>query len=543
MKMKTILLTSLAIMLLGSAIQAQENHLSAVWTPDLGNGNYKNPIIDADYSDPDVCRAGDDYFMTSSSFNCIPGLPILHSKDMVNWTIVGHALTALEPEALFAKPQHGNGVWAPAIRYHNGEFYIYWGDPDFGIYMVKTKDPFGKWEKPVLVKKGKGLIDSCPLWDEDGNAFLVHAYAGSRAGYKSVLAVAPLSKDGTHVLDESRIVYDGHLTDPTIEGPKFYKRNGYYYIFAPAGGVPTGWQLALRSKSPYGPYERKVVLARGETSINGPHQGAWVNTPAGEDWFFHFQDKEAYGRVVHLQPMRWQDDWPIMGTNANKEGCGFPVLTYKKPNVGKSYPASTPMESDEFNDTQLGLQWQWHANYSANWYFCAANEGVLRLYSVPSVGNKSLWDSPNLLLQKTPTEAFTATAKVNFVPANFEGERAGIVCMGLSYATLYLQNNGANGISLVLAECADADKGGTEKIVAEKKVDISAPLYLQMRFTKGANVTFAYSLDGKRFETIGASFKAREGKWIGAKTGLYINRPINNNDGGWMDVDWYRIAK
>ncbi|MEJ2615558.1 MAG: family 43 glycosylhydrolase, partial [Ignavibacteriaceae bacterium] len=198
----------------------KKNDISRVWTPDLGNGKYKNPIIFADYSDPDVCRKGDDYYLVSSSFDAVPGLPILHSKDLVNWIIIGHALLRQPPYSHFSKPQHGNGVWAPAIRYHNNEFYIYYPDPDYGIYLVKSKNPAGPWTEPILVQSGKGLIDPCPLWDEDGKVYLVHAYAGSRAGIKSILTINRLSKDGTKFLDNGVIVYDGHGIDPTVEGPK-----------------------------------------------------------------------------------------------------------------------------------------------------------------------------------------------------------------------------------------------------------------------------------------------------------------------------------
>ncbi|WP_315817294.1 glycoside hydrolase 43 family protein [Paraflavitalea speifideaquila] len=292
--------------------------LSKVWVADNGNGTYKNPVINADYSDPDAIRVGDDYYLIASSFDAVPGLPILHSKDLVNWRIIGHALKRQPPFDHFSKTQHGNGVWAPAIRYHKGEFYIYYPDPDFGIYVTRAKSIQGPWTDPVLVEAGKGLIDPCPLWDEGGKVYLAHAYAGSRAGIKSLLVIKEMEATGTKVINEGVLVYDGHELDATIEGPKLYKHNGYYYIFAPAGGVSTGWQLVLRSKNIYGPYERKIVMEQGATPINGPHQGAWVQTPAGEDWFLHFQDKEAYGRVVHLQPMKWINNWPVIGVD--KEG-------------------------------------------------------------------------------------------------------------------------------------------------------------------------------------------------------------------------------
>ncbi|MBP6760077.1 MAG: glycoside hydrolase 43 family protein, partial [Flavobacterium sp.] len=334
--MKLIKITSLFLcsIALQTAIGQEKNETnrSQVWVADNGDGTYKNPIINADYSDPDAIRVGDDYYMTSSSFNCIPGLPILHSKDMVNWELVNYALKKQPPFDVYDKPGHGNGVWAPSIRFHNEEFYIYYPDPDYGIYMIKTKDPKGDWSEPIMVKEGKGLIDPCPLWDDDGKAYLAYAYAGSRAGFKSLLAICSLNPEGTLANNnDDVIIIDGHDGEATIEGPKLYKRNGYYYVFAPAGGVPTGWQTVLRSKSIWGPYEKRKVLDQGKSKVNGPHQGAWVQTQTGEDWFFHFQDKFAYGRVVHLQPMKWINDWPVIGTDKDGDGTGEPVATYKKP--------------------------------------------------------------------------------------------------------------------------------------------------------------------------------------------------------------------
>ena len=159
---------------------------------DRGDGTYRNPIIHADYSDPDVVAVGDDFYMTASSFGCAPGLPILHSKDLVNWQLVNYALREIPPVEYYREPRHGKGVWAPCIRYHAGELYIYWGDPDHGIYMVKTADPLGTWDEPVLVKAGKGMIDPTPLWDDDGKAYLVHAWAASRSQMNSVLVACEM---------------------------------------------------------------------------------------------------------------------------------------------------------------------------------------------------------------------------------------------------------------------------------------------------------------------------------------------------------------
>lgn len=515
--------------------------MSSVWVSDLGNGKYKNPVLHADYSDPDAIRVGDDFYMTSSSFDAVPGLPILHSKDLVNWTLIGHALKRQIPIEHFQKTQHGNGVWAPAIRYHNNEFYIYYPDPDFGIYLTKAKDPKGPWSEPILVEGGKGLIDPCPLWDEDGKNYLVHAFAGSRAGIKSILVIKSLNDDGNKIIDEGRIVYDGHESDPTIEGPKIYKRNDYYYIFAPAGGVSTGWQLVLRSRSIYGPYERKVVMDQGSSSVNGPHQGAWVDTQTGQDWFLHFQDKDSYGRVVHLQPMKWVNDWPVIGVDRDNDGKGEPVSIYEKPNVGKSFPVTSPEENDEFNASTLGLQWQ--ANPYATWSFSNAELGVLRLYSqqIPE-GVNNLWGVPNVLMQKFPAEEFSATAKISFKPnIKIENEKAGLGVMGQRYASVSLRNS-KEGIQIIHAVCKSASSNApeTETLIGLLK---ESSVYFRMSIVKGAQCTFSYSVDGKKFTDIGDKIPIEPGKWIGAKVGLFCTRPGQTNDSGYMDVDWFRVEK
>ena len=549
----------LGLCLLASLPMTAQNYVSEVWVADQGDGTYKNPVLYADYSDPDVCRVGDDFYMTSSSFNCLPGLQILHSKDLVNWSIIGAAVpTTLQPATMPERPQHGNHIWAPCIRYHNGEFYIFWGDPDQGIYMVKAKNPEGPWDEPVLVKAAQGIIDTTPLWDDDGRVYLAHAYAGSRAGLKSVIAVCELNADATKAITPSRIVFDGHEKHQTCEGPKFYKRDGYYYLFFPAGGVPTGWQVVARSKNVYGPYEDRIVLAQGDSEVNGPHQGGWVDTPTGEDWFMHFQDVGAYGRLVHLQPMKWVDGWPVIGVDEDGDGCGTPVSTYKKPNVGQTYPVCTPQESDEFNGFTLSPQWQWHANINDKWAYYAGDKGYVRLYSYPVVDDyKNLWDVANLLLQKTPAPNFAATMKLTFTPSpKYTGERTGLVVMGRDYAAIVLENT-ENGLVLSQVECKKADSGKPEK-VNESTPLTESTVYLKARFSTdfekiaksegGHDIVvmceFSYSTDGKRYKKLGTPFQVREGKWIGAKMGTFCTRPaMVTNDGGWADVDWFQITK
>jgi len=543
----------LSLSVCGMFHPAMAQYRSEVWVSDEGNGMYRNPVLHADYSDPDVCVVGEDYFLTASSFNCTPGLPILHSKDLVNWKIVNYALKKVEPVEYYNEARHGKGVWAPSIRFHEGMYYIYWGDPDFGIFMVKTRDPYGEWDKPVLVKAGKGMIDPCPLWDDDGRVYLAHAWAGSRAKFNSVLTVCELNKEGTKVISDPVLVFDGNDgVNHTIEGAKFYKRNGFYYLFAPAGGVVSGWQLVMRSKDVYGPYEARIVMAQGKTDINGPHQGGWVDTPAGESWFLHFQDKGAYGRVLHLNPMKWVNDWPVIGVDRDGDGCGDPVSRYRKPKTDNAYPIETPVESDEFDTRKLGLQWEWHANYQDVFGF-TTNMGYARIYGHELSSHfKNFWEVPNLLMQKFPAEEFTATAKLK-VSAKDDGQLSGLIVMGWDYSWIGVEKQGEKFL-LKQAICKDAEQGNLEQVstlaVLESSKKFEAGLfpnfereiYIRVRVGKEAYCRFSYSLDGKKFTEAGTLFKARQGKWIGAKVGMFSVTP-HGKERGWVDVDWFHVEK
>ena len=557
--MRQFILTVLAAL----PLLASAQYKSQVWSPDNGDGTYTNPVINADYSDPDVCvgPSGEDYYMTASSFQCTPGLPILHSRDLVNWEIVGYALKSLyegdcKLTEHFNTVQHGNGVWAPSIRYHQGEYYIYWGDPDHGVYMVKTKNPAGEWEKPVCVIRGKGYIDTTPLWDDDGRCYLVNGWANSRSKFASVLTVREMSADGTKAIGQPVIVFDGNGTENrTCEGPKFYKRDGWYWIMCPAGGVPEGFQLAMRSKSPYGPYEAKKVLQQGKTAINGPHQGAWVHTKYGEDWFLHFQDKEAYGRVMHLNPVDWSTGWPIMGKK------GEPVTTYKKPKSSGTVVVN-PVESDEFNAPTVGRQWQWQANYDEKFGVPTAF-GTMRIYTHKlDTDWKNLWTVPNMLLQKTPADEFTVTAKLRFT-SKADGQMGGIIMMGHNYQALVVRREGRE-FKLIVLTCQDADRGKpqqeelitTLKPTAEDKIDykpgIHEDIYLQLRVSNAQAgtahggkplVSFAWSQNGKKFTPCGSQYEMKQGKWIGAKFGFVAVDTNPKTDRGWIDADWIRVEK
>ena len=440
---------------------------------DLGNGTYQNPVLYGDYSDPDVIRVGSDYYMVSSSFCNSPAIPLLHSKDLVNWKVINYVCQHV-PGKRYRNPIHGCGVWAPSIRYHKNEFYVYFPMPDEGIYVCKTKDPYKEWSAPVCILEGSGFIDPCPFWDDDGNAYLIHAVAFSRCGKKSLLLIAPMASDGLALLGEPRPVYDGNNTEnETIEGPKLYKRNGYYYIFAPAGGVKVGHQTVLRSKEIYGPYEYRIVLKQGSSEINGPHQGAWAETPEGGHFFLHFQDVYAGGRILHMQPMKWQDDWPVIGSPVPGTTYGEPVLVSKKPETNSLNNSHGEIFSPDYNDSfsgpLLGLQWQWNANFDTSWYSLQKGKGLI-LNAIYKESERPLCDVPNLLLQKWPAPEFSCTTVMDCSDLQ-NGESAGIVTLGKNYAGLCLTKLGET--EYVLHCIRGIQDYGKEAIAESKSVSFS----------------------------------------------------------------------
>ena len=482
-----------------------------MWIADQGDGTYTNPILYTDYSDPDAIRVGEDYFMVASSFCNTPAVPLLHSKDLVNWKVINYVMDKL-PFPHYDKPMHGCGAWAPAIRFHDGVYYVFIPMPDEGIMMCRTTDPWGKWSEPAYVRKVVGWIDPCPFWDEDGRAYMVSAFARSRIGFKSMLYLSPIEPDCSGVLDDGRFIYDGHATQPTIEGPKLYKRNGYYYIFAPAGGVEQGWQTVLRSRNINGPYEERVVMRQGSSPVNGPHQGAWVDTPDGQDWFLHFQDVGNAGRVVHLQPMRWEDDWPVIGVN-DAGGCGEPVMRCQKPDVGGIYPIDAPEDSDFFEGDTLGLQWQWNANYREDWY--RVGGGQLTLYAQSSDPAAQLCDVSNLLLQKWPAPEFMITTRIH-LEHMADGDAAGMVSQCGHYTGMFIVKE--NGKLSLQQRTGHLEKGD------EVREDLGAveqdALCIRMKVKEAAYVSFETGISEDRLAPAGRTVEAAPGRWVGVKAGL-----------------------
>ena len=522
------------------------------WYADLGDGNYKNPILYTDYSDPDAIRVGDDYFMTASSFCNTPGLPILHSKDLVNWKVINYAIKNI-PYERYAMPQHGCGVWAPAIRYHDGEFIIFFPMPDEGIFVTKTKNPWGEWSEPHAIFEGKGWIDPCPFWDDDGKAYMVSAFAKSRIGFKSILHLTQMKPDCSALLDEGKHIFDGNENNQvTIEGPKLYKRNGYYYIMAPAGGVKPGWQVVMRSKNIWGPYEYKNVLVQGDTSVNGPHQGAWLDTQTGEDYFLHFQDVYAAGRIVHLQPVKWINDWPVMGEQINAD-AGQPVMQHRKPDIGEQAVEAAknfrhennladiyaPDASDDFTGDRLGLQWQWNANHLDGWYSMTGHG--IELYPVEKPESTSIANVPNLLLQKWIAPEFSAVTELMCATVE-EGSVAGMVSLGVDYgaAAIRRREGSLSIISVSGSQTFKNEKAYSEdKVVELTNIDTTVEkVFFRNRVESlpvvEKNVTrnmiyLDYSLDGTNYENV-LAYEATAGRWVGVKNGIFCCHEIKQDE-------------
>ncbi len=460
--------------------------------------------------------------------------PNLHSKDLINWEIVNHVYERL-PLEKYDRPCHGEGSWAPAIRYHNGMYYCYFCTPYDGLFVAKASDPRGDWEMTQMLEVEK-WEDPCPFWDEDGQAYLVHSiHRGGPA------IIHKMSADGTRLLDNGVTVYHDAKANPVLEGMKMDKRDGWYYIFAPAGGVSNGWQTVLRSRNIYGPYEAKVVLHTGENGINGPHQGGLVETQTGEWWFVHFQSKGPWGRIINLEPARWTDDgWIMIGEDTDNDGIGEPVLGYRKPDVGDSFcPSVTIQTSDEFSSEQLGLQWQWHANPDPSWFSLSAHPGHIRLKTIScptEYGN--LYYAGNLLLQKLPAPSFSATTSVATQFSTI-GERAGLIIMGNEYSYIALikgKNN--NRISVVTGKNDKLAVTPVETAFTEVTAD---NIWLKAQINSDATCQYLYSLDGNDYHFLGGPCPVRSGTWIGAKVGIFASSPNVVPSDGYADFDYFKI--
>ena len=481
---------------------------------------YINPVLNADFSDPDVIRVGEKYYMVASDFHFI-GMQVLESDDMVNWHYVSQVYSRFDEPGWDDNQHYAGGSWAPAIRYHDGLFYVYFCTPDEGLFMSTASDAHGPWSPLHLVKRVEKWEDPCPLWDDDGQAYLGRSQYGA-----GPIIVHKMSADGRQLLDDGVTVYTG----PVAEGTKFLKRDGFYYLVIPEGGVGQGWQTVLRSRSIYGPYERRVVLEQGSTAINGPHQGALVDTPCGDWWFYHFQETPVLGRVVHLQPAHWADGWPLIGVDIDGNGIGEPVTAWSAPvctgscSAESSWSHVSPI-SDEFStDTlywvgqqqrHLGMQWQWNHNPQDDHWSVTERKGWLTLRALPA---DSLYACRNMLTQKVvgyKSESITMLTQSGNC-------YAGLLCIGKQFRAIGLCRRG------ILIEA-----NGQKEIVKEGRFD---KVFLRVTNDCVENShQFSFSTDGHNFIPAGTPFPMRGGYWKGIRTGLFCY----GNDGK-GEFDFFR---
>lgn len=500
---------------------------------------YTNPILYADYSDPDVIRVGEDYYMIASSFTYLPGVPLLHSRDLVHWEIINHCVKKL-PFGKYDRPSHGSGTWAPSLRFHEGVFYAFIPLVDEGILVARSESPYGEFRLNMLCES-VGWIDPCPIWDDDGKAYMVFAYAESRCGIKHRLSMVEIAPDCSGLLGEPRVIFDGELVAPTTEGPKIYKKDDWYYILMPSGGVERGWQSCLRSKSIYGPYEYKVVMHQGNTRVNGPHQGGWVTTPDGRDWFIHFQDVGALGRITHLQPMCFVNDWPFIGQDQNGDGIGEPVEEWKMPVKGGT-PFSIA-QSDDFSSEQLGLQWQWQANPDESNYSLTEHPGHLRLYCRKNEKRENLlWYAPNVLTQIPQKNALQMTVKMR-LESRMTGDFGGIGIVGhdYGYIGLYQSEEGMQIRGYQGTVIKEKYEGQARETCIYQKTIIQKEVWLRICLKEDQTYRLSYSTDGEHFDEADHTFPLNKATWTGAKLCLWACARENEETDGYCDYPYVDI--
>lgn len=467
----------------------------------------------ADYSDPDVIRVRDKYYMIASDFHFL-GMQVLESSDMINWKLISQIYHHFDFPGWDNNQQYAGGSWAPSIRYHDNKFWVFFCTPKEGLFMSNAVNPSGPWSPLHLVKKVEKWEDPCPFWDEDGQAYL----GRSRHGAGPII-IHKMSADGTRLLDEGMTVYTG----PVAEGTKIFKKDGYYYLSIPEGGVGTGWQTILRSKNIYGPYEKKVVLEQGSTTINGPHQGAIVDTPDDQWAFFHFQHHHALGRVVHLQPMHWENDWPVIGVDFDRNGIGEPVYVCQKPIESKTIFA--PQTDDDFSTPNLSLQWQFNHNPTDHAWSLSAHPGSLTLKALKS---STFRLARNTLTQKIMGNISEATIAMDFTEIA-DGQRCGLACMG--------KINNVLGIKM--------EKGQKYLYTSNDTTEISTTfpngnqIYLRVSIDMtNQKFQYFYSTDNIRFIPYGTSFFIPFGFWKGARIALYCYN--KEQEAGTASFQWFK---
>jgi beta-xylosidase len=485
---------------------------------DNGDGTYTNPVIYSDYPDPDVIRVDSTYYMVSTTMFIFPGVTILKSYDLVNWEYCANAVQRMDFSRCYNLDgcnRYSHGQWATSLKYKDGKYYLLFITLDEGGFLCTATKPEGPWK---IRKLPRGFYDPGLFFDDDGKIYVAHGY--------NTIYVTELD---TNFMAKSNdvLVYTGDIR-PGLEGTHVYKINGYYYLYCTYGGGD-GFQVALRSRNIYGPYEQKIVIRDNGNLGTGIHQGALIQTQTGEWWSVIFQDGGALGRFPTLQPVTWIDDWPMLGVN------GKGVVTYKKPNVGKEYPIKILPTSDEFDGTMLGMQWGWNHNPDSTKWSLAQNPGYLRLSTVKVVSN--LRNARNTLTQRifayySRTIATTATVRMN-VDNMLDGDVAGLAVFQDPYAFIGIKRTNGQKYVIMVNNGKSIDSAAVN----------SSTVYLRAYAHYGTSrASFAYSLDNQSFTKLGNELSMRFNLSIftGNKFCLFNYATIST--GGFVDFDWFRTG-
>lgn len=501
-----------------------------VWTPDNGDGTFTNPLMWGDWPDPDIIRVDDDFYFISTSMHYVPGSPIATSKDLVNWKMVGHAVDRYDEDERYDM-QNGqlylNGSWANTIRYNNGKFYVGFCTPyglgtETGHFSICEADkPEGPWKRTIFPEY---LYDPGLFFDDNGKVYVVHG--------QGKLLITELNSDVRSVKGKPVEIWNKRFENSQtfgkrfgMEGAHMYKINGKYYITCPAGGTE-GWQVCLRSDSIYGPYEHKIIVDDNSSyPPNGLHQGGMVQLKNGDWWFIIMQDRGPIGRVPCLMPVKWVDGWPMLGTE------GKDVITYPKPNVGKTYPVMVPATSDEFKGKKLGLQWQWNHNPDDTKWTLTERPGYMRLKASQA---KNLKEARNTLTQRVQGPSSEGSVLVDITGLK-DGNVAGFGVFQFPYAYVAVQQEGDDR---KIVMCNDGEIVETVDALKGNKIWIRARV-----MDKDFTARFYYSLDGETYFPIGNELKMGLGlDWTANRFALFNYSTKANGVGGYADFDWFHFT-
>lgn len=500
-----------------------------VWSPDNGDGTFTNPLMWGDWPDPDVIRVGDEFYMVSTSMHYVPGSPVVKSKDLVNWEMAGYAVDRYEEDPRYDM-QGGtlylNGSWANSLRYHNGKFYVAfctpygWGTEKGHFSVCEAEKPEGPWKRTIFPEY---LYDPGLFFDDNGKVYVVH---GQHNLFVTELNADARSVKGKPVKIWDKGVDDAHNSGKRagMEGSHVYKVNGMYYILCPAGGTE-GWQVCLRSRNIYGPYEHKVVIQDDSSyPTNGLHQGGMVQLKNGDWWFIIMQDRGAIGRVPHLLPVKWVDGWPMLGIN------GHDAIVYQKPDVGKTYPIKSPATTDEFNSTKLGLQWQWNHNPDNSKWSLTERKGYLRLKAIKA---DSLPNARNTLTQRVQGPLSTGTVEMD-ASGMKDGNVAGFGIFEDPYAYLAVRQD--HGVRKLIA----CHKGVQTTVIENLKQN---KVWFRARVTdRDFTARLYYSLDGKDFSPAGGVLHMDLGyPWTANRFALLNYSETEEGADGVADFNWFRF--